>query len=242
VTTPKEQTRSINGSRHYVVDGAHIPSVNTVDGLRNKPGLNGWLINQHIEAAYKNADHLRQMDYDTAKRFVRSSIGGSSKAVERGNRVHEVAEAFFRGESSDHPEAQWVVPHLQELCMARDIQPIRAEQTMVWMENDVPVLAGTTDLLARVNGVPTIMDWKTGKAIYSDSALTTGAYALMTHYLVDGETVPIPDDEKPIEAVVVHLTERYYEEHRVASIEALRPVWLGLIHLWHWQNNEPAFA
>jgi CRISPR/Cas system-associated exonuclease Cas4 (RecB family) len=40
-------------------------------------------------------------------------------------------------------------------------------------------LAGTADLLCRVDGKLTIMDWKTGKGIYPEMFLQLAAYALM---------------------------------------------------------------
>src|SRR5208282_6385084 len=53
--------------------------------------------------------------------------------------------------------------------------------------------AGTADLLAEVDGVLTLVDWKTGKAVYKEAHLQNAAYrnALQEMEIYDGCTMPL---------------------------------------------------
>jgi hypothetical protein len=53
------------------------------------------------------------------------------------------------------------------------LEPVAIEET-VW--SDRHGFAGTADLVARVDGAMTLLDWKTGKAVYPEAWLQNAAY------------------------------------------------------------------
>lgn len=95
----KSHTRAIDGGRHYRVqfDGhtGDLPSVNTLKGMLASGALEGWKQNNLIAAAHEAAGIADSMDLPAFKRFVRSQAFSDTSALDLGNAVHEVAEAFF---------------------------------------------------------------------------------------------------------------------------------------------------
>lgn len=59
---------------------------------------------------------------------------------------------------------------------SQNIEPISPEQVFC---SPTHMLAGTADLVCKVDGKLTIMDWKTGSGIYPEMFMQMAAYALM---------------------------------------------------------------
>jgi hypothetical protein len=93
------------------------------------------------------------------------------------------------------------------------------------------------DVLARVNGVLTLVDFKTGKAIYPEARLQSVAYSVALQemgYLA------------PVQAVIVRLPkvegDPAFEVQVVPPVAELFPVFLAAKALWTWQfQNEAAY-
>jgi hypothetical protein len=89
------------------------------------------------------------------------------------------------------------------------------------------------DLMAEINGRPTLQDWKTGKAIYQEALLQNVAYrqAVREMGLFDGE----------IDGMIVRLpkvdTDPEFEVRKITESEdQLLEVFLNVRALWDWLN------
>ena len=70
-------------------------------------------------------------------------------------------------------DAQWAFMAFQDWATSVQLKPLLIEQIVFSTTHGY---AGTMDLLAEVKGVPMLIDFKTGKAIYAESALQSVAY------------------------------------------------------------------
>src|SRR5262245_25640174 len=69
--------------------------------------------------------------------------------------------------------AVWAVESWKDWATKVALEPLAIERTVYCLECGY---AGTLDLYARVKGVTTILDWKTGRAIYPEAFLQNVAY------------------------------------------------------------------
>jgi hypothetical protein len=88
------------------------------------------------------------------------------------------------------------------------------------------------DLLAEVNGKLTVLDWKTGKAIYPEAHLQNAAYRHALREMGHGD---------PVQGMVVRLPKNEEDpEFEVQIIEQpeseLLSIFLNAKFLWHWQQ------
>ena len=246
MTDVKAQTITRGGARYYVVVDAggevrQTPSVNTVNGAVKNVAIATWSENRLMQAAFDHPELAGDMNFVAYKRFLRAEAKKDTAAIERGNRIHEVCEAYFLGAVQEHPEAEWLVPLLDDFRVRHGVEHTHVERAMAYIDHHgVPVYAGTADFIGTFDGTLSVLDWKSGKSIHSDAALTTSAYALCNHWIVDGLLVPMSDTEKPRQAVVVHVTDVELIPHRVASVEAFRPIWHSLRTVHDWLTNPPA--
>jgi len=156
------------------------------------------------------------------------------KAGEIGSQAHALIEWNLRQRLGQTvgPEprvvdtAQWAFMAFQDWANGVSLEPIYIEQTVYSRTHGY---AGTMDLLARVNGVPTLIDFKTGKAIYAEAHLQNVAYQValkeMGHTGAEaGLIVRLPKVE----------TDPQFETGAVPAADALFPVFLSVKQVWLW--------
>jgi len=92
--------------------------------------------------------------------------------------------------------------------------------------------AGTLDLLAEVNGVLTVVDWKTGKAVYSEAHLQNAAYRQAVREMKHGD---------PKQGLIVRLPKTYddpeFEVVEAKSEVSQFPKFTNAIALWTWMQE-----
>lgn len=101
------------------------------------------------------------------------------KAADAGTYVHNWIEDFVNGENPAMPinaDLKRVINDFLEWWEKSDIEVISSEQVFC---SPTRMLAGTADLVCKVDGKLTIMDWKTGSGIYPEMFMQMAAYALM---------------------------------------------------------------
>jgi len=69
--------------------------------------------------------------------------------------------------------AVWAVESWKDWAKSVALEPLAIERTVYC---ELCGYAGTLDLYARVGGIPTVIDWKSGKAIYRKAFLQNIAY------------------------------------------------------------------
>lgn len=243
MTVPKEKTVSHNQRRCYV--GTHNgvqftqASIGGYSGLLNKEAINQWKINNAIEYTLKHSNELIGQETPDIRRAVRSFLNAPGKAATRGSRIHAIIEELLvEGHVIDAPESEWVVPMIQDFMAEQEAEIVAIERTLVWADPDGQVLAvGTADAILRINGTVWLVDWKSGKRIYPDSAFTTAGYAMAQHYLIDGVTIPIPENERVERVVVCHVKPSGLNWYVVRDHQQLEPVYRALLALADWTDN-----
>ena len=246
---------SATGPRFYETpDGARFPSVTSILKAINKPALIDWAASRERALVVQAAADLHEdLPIGTRKmsraayvttletRLPRTKAHRSEldAAGDIGSKTHALIEWNLRKELGQvvgaqpvlKDEALFAFSAYQEWRQSVHLCPIAIEQ-VVWSSEWG--YAGTQDLLAEVNGEPTVLDWKTGKAIYPEARLQVAAYA---HALVE-----MGHATWPLRALIVRLpktvTDPGFEVLSLDAdelVEAFR-VFLNVLEVWKWMQ------
>ena len=243
--------------RFYDIDGEAFPSVTHILGVIGKPALIHWAANQERDLVTEAAADL-YLDLLKTQPMSRpvyvQTLGGRlgvvrahkrtlEKAGAIGQQVHALIEWTLRRQLNQEigPEpkveepARWAFLRFQQWAQSVDLQPRLIEQT-VWSRTHR--YAGTMDLLADVNGVLTLVDFKTGKAVYPEAYLQNVAYQVALTEM--GHAIPSA-------GLIVRLpkvrTDPDFELAPVPPVETLLPVFLAVRQVWQWSfQNDAARA
>ena len=234
--------------RFYELDGERYPSVTHIIQVINKPALIAWAANQERDFCVAGAADLyldlcktppmSRVSYVTT---LQTRLGKErahkktlEKASEIGSQAHSLIEWNLRQRLGQRvgPEpkvvddAQWSFMSWQDWSNSVSLKPIFIEQVVFSKTHGY---AGTMDLLAEVNGVPTLIDFKTGKAIYAESYLQNVAYQVAL-----GEMGHTP----AVSGVIVRLpkvqTDPAFEVGNVPPVSELFETFLAAKRVWAW--------
>ena len=248
----RHDTRS---GRFYEIDGESYPSVTTLLEIIAKPALLGWISKVEREMVIKVAGELYQ-DCPVDKKMsaaawqvtlnnrlgtAKASAKELAKAGEIGSQVHALIEWSLKAEllhdAGPSPrisdQAQWAYMAWQNWRRRVHLKPLYVEQVVYSSEYGY---AGTLDLVAEVNGVLTVLDWKTGKGVYNEAHLQNAAYRQAWREMKQGDPkqgliVRLPKNvEDPEFEVEVEVVEAKPEEE-------MFPRFLDAARLWMWQNE-----
>jgi len=106
------------------------------------------------------------------------------------------------------------------------LKPLAIEQVVFSMRHEY---AGTLDLLAEIDGTPTVIDFKTGKSIYAESHLQNVAYRVALAEMGQaraphGLIVRLPKTD----------TDPAFETQSVPPVPELFPAFVAALKLWRW--------
>lgn len=235
--------------RFYEIDGHAFPSVTHILNCIGKPALINWAANQErtlvseaaadlyldlckIPSAMPRAAYLTTLQGRLGK--MKAHQRELARASEIGTMVHSLIEWNLRRslgqvvgpEPRVVDDAQWAFMAWQDWATSVNLKPRFIEQTVF---SRVHGYAGTADLVADVNGVPTLIDFKTGKAIYAEAHLQNVAYqvalAEMGHQPVQtGLIVRLPKLQ----------SDPAFEVAPVPPTSELLPVFLAVKAVWVW--------
>jgi hypothetical protein len=191
-TTPFDSHRSWSRDRFYTINGRQLPSVTTILDVIAKPALGPWYAKQerrHFETAILEVlskPGARDPEYVLAA--VVEAVGGvraadreKQHAATIGTAIHAGIEWQLRtrlGEDAG-PEpvlpdvAVWAVESWKDWAKSIALEPLAIERTVYC---GACGYAGTLDLYARIEGALTVLDWKSGRAIYPEAFLQNVAY------------------------------------------------------------------
>jgi len=236
--------------RFYDVDGEAFPSVTHVLSVIGKPALINWAANQERDLVTEAAADL-YLDLLKAQPMsrpvftmtlagrlgtVRAHRRALDKAGAIGAQAHALIEWHLRTllghkvgpEPAASDPARWAFIAFRTWAESVDLQPRLIEQT-VWSRTHR--YAGTMDLLADVNGVSTLVDFKTGKAVYPEAHLQNVAYQVALMEM--GHATPEA-------GLIVRLpkvrSDPDFELAPVPPIAELLPVFLAVRRLWEWNH------
>lgn len=234
--------------RFYEVDGDLVPSVTHILTAINKPALVPWAANQERAHVLDQATELqrelasRPMSANGFRAALLARLGtikAHQRTMERagdiGTEAHHAIEWLMR-------TAIGAVAGPEPMISAPALLAVRAFQVWAARVHLKPVLvervvysrthryAGTLDLLARVEGVLTQVDFKTGKAVYAESHLQAAAYSAALEEMGYLE---------PVAAIVVRLpkveSDPGFDVVDVPARADLLPVFLATRAVWEWQ-------
>ncbi len=179
-------------SRFYRIEGVDLPSVTTVLDVIAKPALGPWYAKE--ERRYFEAAMLEVLSKPGARdpEFVLSAVVdavGGVKAADRekqraatiGTAIHAGIEWQLRTRLGEDAGAEpvlpdaaaWAVESWKDWAKSIALEPLAIERTVYC---EACGYAGTLDLYARVEGALTVLDWKSGRAIYPEAFLQNVAY------------------------------------------------------------------
>lgn len=197
--------RRNHGRGHsYSLDGIKVPGVTTVTGNLPKTALIEWAGRVTAEYAVDHWDELGAQPLSTRlNTLTRARYSASSKAALRGTEIHALGEAISHGEQVDAGEHQAEAEAYARFLDRWQVEVIATETpcaSTLWG------YAGTADAWAtfgrgQYQGQRVLLDIKTGRGVYDETALQLTAYARCDLWQPDG-----PDSEgalPPVDAVVV---------------------------------------
>jgi hypothetical protein len=182
----------VDRARFYTIAGQRWPAVTTILDIIAKPALGPWYAKE--ERRYFEAAMLEVLSQPGARdpEYVLAAVAeavSGVKAADRakqqaatiGTAMHAGIEWTLRTQLGEDagPEprlpdaAAWGVESWKDWAKAVALEPLAIERTVYC---EVCGYAGTLDLYARVRGVLTVLDWKSGKAIYPEAFLQNVAY------------------------------------------------------------------
>jgi hypothetical protein len=184
-TEPVAAKRSRSHTRYYNKDGKLLPGVTTILGILNKPALVPW-------ANQLGLAGIQVQEYVDALALI--GTGG-----------HEMIMYHNKGLVWDNPNGYHadLVDKMENCFLSylawekqHKVEPILCEAPLV---SELHGYGGTVDMLAKVNGVDTIVDYKTGKAIYPEHLYQVAAYRTLLeengHFVANVRILQIGRDE-----------------------------------------------
>ena len=248
--------RRVDGplGRFYEVDGELFPSVTHILSCLSKPALVNWTATQERTLVTEAAANLfldlpsvpqdKKMSRAAYVTTLQTRIGKEkahkrqlAKAADIGTQVHTLIEWNLRKslgqDAGSEPrvvdDATWALMAFEDWAASVSLTPLLIEQTVFSRTHR---FAGTMDLLAEVNGVPTLVDFKTGKAVYREAHLQNVAYQVALDEMGHGT---------PAQGLIIRLpkvqTDPEFEVVECPPAEALFPSFLAVLDVWKWWHE-----
>jgi hypothetical protein len=195
----------------YKLDGKACKGVTTlINGGFPKPQLVNWAARTVSEYVADNFDLVKEVRaqgrQETVDFLKNAHYRDRDRAAARGTEIHAIAEEIIYGRSVTVADnIRGYVDGYVAFLDRFDTQPVVTEQACASREW---WYAGTFDAVVTIGAGPLqgqtlLVDWKTSKGVYGETAMQLAAYQNAEFYL-DG------DSEKPMPEVdglgVVHIT------------------------------------
>lgn len=248
MTTSPSRKQTIRGRFYETADGTY-PSVTTVLSVIGKPALINWAAKEERTLVMEESANLyqdapmekmsRQAWITTLERRLgdeRAHTRLLRKAGDIGSQVHAMIEYTLRARLCQKveappalsPKAAWAFSVYERWANRVKLTPMLIEQTVYSVEHGY---AGTMDLFAEIDGKATVVDFKTGKAVYPEAHLQNAAYRTALRTMGHGDAtqgiilrLPKNETDPEPEAVIA--------DDETSSLE----VFLHTKRLWEWSQ------
>ena len=196
MTSPKHAKTTAKG-RQYVnpVTGQTYPSVTTILGQIGKgEALKWWAAGEVAKYAVEMRDTWLQLDNQAAIDLLkREPLRSLNRAADRGTDVHAIADHYAKtGEIGEITAHNGYVEAMRRFFADHQPLPVLAECTVFGEAG----FAGSFDMVCRLPALGdqlVILDYKTSKAIYNDTAAQLAAYANAEQYIDERDILhPMP--------------------------------------------------
>jgi len=195
--------------QYKLKDGTRVPGVTTITGelgwntrvlinWANRIGLEG------IEAAKYTDD---KADIGTlAHKFITDTLQGKKTNTDDYSK-NQIEQA----ENSVTSFHNWYMQH--------KLEPILIENPLV---SEIYMFGGTPDIYGIVDGVKTLIDLKTGKAIYDEYLIQTGGYSIL-----------LEENKYKVEKIIIlnipRATSEKFEVEEEANIGVCKEIFLNCL-------------
>lgn len=249
--TPSRISPKWDESRFYLIDGEYYPRVTSILSALSKPALVPWAVNmvaskmrevlERIGRGEIETEQLRGVIIDDLVKEAKTLyLKSGDEALNIGSFVHKTIEEIISGRlRREGVDERIVVPinRFYQWYNSLKIEPVASEK-MVY--TDKPKIAGTVDLVAKVNNRLMLIDWKTSKDIYDEYELQLGAYmflweAMEPNQKIDGAYI-VRIDKSPSELIEFN----FEKDVRLLSREKLlylSEIFLRLFEVYLWKNK-----
>jgi hypothetical protein len=179
------------GTGHsYRIDGRKVPGVTTILRMMPKDALAPWHGRVTAEYAVNNWERLTEVPAaDRLRELERAANTESGAAAKKGTLIHRLAERIAtlpEGAEIDFVPEE-LMPYVDSYLAFLDEHKPEVMATELVVASRRPWYCGTADLVAQLLGWTWLLEVKTGKAIYRESALQACAYSRATSYTLPGE-------------------------------------------------------
>jgi hypothetical protein len=167
--------------RYAWAGGPEMPSVTTILGIKDKPALVGWAKRETAASAVRNLDVLTRMvqhggpqaAVDWLKKIPDYQRDTSANL---GSAVHAAAESIARGEPLEIDDAvrPFVATYRRDFLEVFRPRFLAVEPMVCSLRY---AYGGTADVFAEIDGEIWLIDYKTGSAVYPDTALQLAGLA-----------------------------------------------------------------
>lgn len=165
--------------RYYYADEGPLPGVTSIVRILDRSGpLVGWAKREVAACAVRNADDLMERiaeNPEDAEAWL-ASIPDQQRdtAADLGKRIHQLASDSLSGHVIPTEEER---PYLEQYFdWLRAMNP-RVLYTEALLVNFTLGYGGTLDLGVVIDGYPTLIDIKTSRNVYDETALQLAGYA-----------------------------------------------------------------
>lgn len=238
---PRLVRRNHGRGHSYQLDGHKVPGVTTISGALPKNALINWAGKVTAEYAVDHWDELAAAPpSERLNTLTRARYASSSAAALRGTQIHALGDAVSRGEPVDAGVHQGEVEAYARFLDRWDVAVLATETPCA---NTAYGYAGTADAWATfgrgpLEGQRVLLDIKTGKGVYDETALQLTGYARCDLWHPKG-----PETEEPLppvdSVVVAHILTDAVELLPVTCDQAQWLQFQYLLQTARWLDNGP---
>lgn len=177
-------TVTLTENHRYMVNGKQKPGVTTILKVIDKPALMYWSAGIVRDMVLDNPDFARSLkdqgDYHTYRAAMDAYMARKGDVRQIGTDVHEIISHWFKGEmdkidiENRDEKIQSCYAAFLSWANSHELEMLGAD---VMVYHDIEDYAGSLDWVGRVDGVLTVIDYKTGKGVYAEAKLQVAAYA-----------------------------------------------------------------
>lgn len=197
--------RNYGRGHGYLLDGQKLMGVTTALDTMSKPALMQWYAEQATNRAIDEWDALSELPISQRRERIRWGAKETKQAAAlRGTQIHDLGQQVADGVDVEVPdEHRGPVEAYARWLDKWEVETFATETPLCHTEHGY---GGTADLWGRVGklgGAMCLLDVKTGKGVYDETALQLAAYRYANLLQVGGEEIATPEVEHVLVAHVL---------------------------------------